>query len=72
MTGGHFNDNGQVGIGAWKADEAAKIIGAEVAGNNYANFERYWDAGGLKITPIDHPPGAQQLHPQQQGCRPLV
>ena len=49
VTGGHFNENGQVGIGAWKAD-GAKINGAEVAGNNYANFERFWDAGGLKIT----------------------
>ena len=51
VTGGHFNHNGQVGIGAWKAD-GAKIVGAEVAYNNYANFERFWDAGGLKITEL--------------------
>ncbi|WP_448208380.1 carbohydrate-binding domain-containing protein [Azospirillum sp. sgz302134] len=49
VTGGHYVDNGQVGIGAWKADNA-QIIGIESARNNYANFDDLWDAGGLKIT----------------------
>lgn len=49
VTGGHYNDNGQVGIGAWKAD-GAKVTGVEAARNNYAGFDTFWDAGGLKIT----------------------
>ena len=49
VTGGHYNDNGQVGIGAWKAD-GAKVVGVEAARNNYAGFDTFWDAGGLKIT----------------------
>lgn len=49
VTGGHYNDNGQVGIGAWKA-HGAEVVGVEAARNNYADFDRFWDAGGLKIT----------------------
>ena len=48
VEGGLVVDNGQLGIGAWKATNA-KIIGVEVADNNYAGFSTGWEAGGIKV-----------------------
>jgi Ca2+-binding RTX toxin-like protein len=48
VLGGRYIDNGELGIGAWHATNA-KIIGAEVAGNNYAGFSTGWEAGGIKV-----------------------
>jgi len=48
VLGGHYVNNGELGIGAWKATNA-QIIGAEVAHNNYAGFSTGWEAGGIKV-----------------------
>ncbi|HEX6143511.1 MAG TPA: right-handed parallel beta-helix repeat-containing protein, partial [Geminicoccaceae bacterium] len=47
VEGGHFNDNGQLGIGG-PGDDVV-IEGAELARNNYASHGRLWEAGGIKI-----------------------
>lgn len=48
VEGGRFVDNGQLGIGGPGQD--ILIEGAEIARNNYADYNRLWEAGGLKIT----------------------
>jgi hypothetical protein len=48
VQGGHIVDNGQIGIEGWQADRA-RIIGVEIASNNYAGYDMDWDAGGAKI-----------------------
>ena len=48
VRGGRFVDNGQLGIGGPGQDML--IEGAEIARNNYADYNRLWEAGGLKIT----------------------
>ncbi len=45
---GHYVDNGQIGINGWRAN-GATVIDAEIAGNNYAGYNREWEAGGLKL-----------------------
>jgi hypothetical protein len=45
---GHYSDNGQIGINGWHADEA-QIQDADIAGNNYAGYNRDWEAGGVKL-----------------------
>ena len=49
VQGGHFNQNGQIGINGWRADDT-QVLGAEMAGNNYAGYSTAWEAGGLKLT----------------------
>lgn len=48
VQGGAVVDNGQIGIGGWRAD-GASIINVEIARNNYANYDKLWDAGGVKF-----------------------
>jgi len=47
VQGGHFNDNGQIGIEGGQAN-GAQVLNAEIAYNNYAGYDFQWDAGGLK------------------------
>jgi hypothetical protein len=49
MQGGSASHNGQQGITGYKADNT-RIIGVEIAHNNYAGFEDSWQAGGIKVT----------------------
>jgi len=49
VQGGHYIDNGEAGILGYKANNA-KVIGAEIAGNNTAGNSMDWEAGGLKLT----------------------
>ncbi len=48
VQGGHFNHNGQIGINGWEANDT-QVLGAEIAGNNYAGYNTAWEAGGLKL-----------------------
>jgi hypothetical protein len=48
VEGGHFNDNGQLGIGG-PGDDAV-IVGTEIARNNYAKHNLWWEAGGIKVS----------------------
>lgn len=48
ILGGTYSHNGQVGIHA--IDTAGLLIdGVSAVGNNYAEFDPGWDAGGIKI-----------------------
>jgi hypothetical protein len=49
VQGGHYTDNGQIGI-AGAAANGAQVLGAEIARNNYAGYDIDWEAGGLKMT----------------------
>lgn len=48
VTGGSFSHNGQLGIGGW-GDAGSRIEGAEIAFNNYAGYDAFWEAGGTKF-----------------------
>ena len=48
VIGGAVVDNGQLGIGGSAAD-GSRIEAVEIARNNYANYDPYWEAGGIKI-----------------------
>jgi hypothetical protein len=49
VQGGRYIDNGQIGINGWRSDRA-KVLGAEIARNNYAGYDPDWEAGGMKIS----------------------
>lgn len=48
VEGGRFNDNGQLGIGGVGDD--AVIEDTEIARNNYAKHNLWWEAGGIKVS----------------------
>jgi parallel beta-helix repeat protein len=48
INGGYYINNGQTGINGYQAD-GATVSGAELAGNNWQNFDMDWEAGGLKF-----------------------
>jgi hypothetical protein len=48
VEGGRVYQNGQLGIGGGAA-HGAIIQGVEIFGNNYAGYDVYWEAGGVKI-----------------------
>jgi hypothetical protein len=48
VRGGRVYENGQLGIGGGSA-HGATINGVEISGNNYAGYDVYWEAGGVKI-----------------------
>ncbi len=48
VQGGHYIDNGQIGIIGYRADNS-QVLGAEIARNNYAGYDSDWEAGGLKL-----------------------
>ena len=56
VEGGSFSHNGQLGIGGDGRDGrdfGVSIVGAEIAGNNYAGFAPGWEAGGIKVLQLD-------------------
>lgn len=52
VEGGAFVWNGQLGIGGQGHDVVVKH--AEIAHNNYAGYDHWWEAGGMKITKSDN------------------
>jgi parallel beta-helix repeat protein len=48
VEGGSFSHNGQLGIRGWGGD-GSRIEGAEIAYNNYAGYDPWWEAGGAKF-----------------------
>ena len=48
IQGGHYIDNGQIGILGSRAN-GALVQGAEIARNNYAGYSIDWEAGGMKL-----------------------
>ncbi|MBV9247851.1 MAG: right-handed parallel beta-helix repeat-containing protein [Acetobacteraceae bacterium] len=48
VQGGHYIDNGQIGIAGWRADNS-QVLRAEIARNNYAGYNMDWEAGGMKL-----------------------
>ena len=52
VQGGAFVWNGQLGIGGQGHDVVVKH--AEIAHNNYAGYDHWWEAGGMKITKSDN------------------
>ena len=53
VQGGRFNQNGQIGINGWAANDT-QVLGAEMAANNYAGYSTEWEAGGLKLAGSSH------------------
>ncbi len=53
ILGGNFSDNGQLGIHAHDTS-GLYIDGIKAVGNNYAGFEHWWEAGGVKILTSDN------------------
>lgn len=53
IIGGNFSDNGQLGIHAHDTT-GLYIDGIVAKGNNYAGFEHWWEAGGVKILTSDN------------------
>ena len=49
VSGGAVIENGQLGIGGGGAN-GARIEGVDVARNNAAGYDPYWEAGGIKIS----------------------
>jgi hypothetical protein len=49
IAGGNYSDNGQEGISGYQCDGLV-VDNAEVARNNYAGFDRNWQAGGIKVS----------------------
>ena len=49
VSGGSFSNNGQEGIAGSQAN-GSTIENTTISGNNTANFNQQWEAGGLKIT----------------------
>ncbi len=52
VEGGAFVWNGQLGIGGRGHDVTVKH--AEIAHNNFAGYDHWWEAGGMKITKSDN------------------
>jgi parallel beta-helix repeat protein len=48
VTGGSFSYNGQIGI-AGSGGAASTIEGTEIAFNNYAGYDPFWEGGGTKF-----------------------
>jgi hypothetical protein len=48
---GRYSDNGQLGVrgGGPLGGHGASIDGAEIAGNNFAGYSPWWEAGGVKL-----------------------
>lgn len=53
IIGGNFSNNGQLGIHAHDTT-GLYIDGIVAKGNNYAGFEHWWEAGGVKILTSDN------------------
>lgn len=53
ILGGNFSNNGQLGIHAHDTS-GLYIDGIKAVGNNYAGFEHWWEAGGVKILTSDN------------------
>lgn len=53
IIGGNFSNNGQLGIHAHDTT-GLYIDGIKAVGNNYAGFEHWWEAGGVKILTSDN------------------
>src|SRR5208337_1542257 len=49
VSGGSYSDNGQIGIDGSFAN-GSTVKDATISGNNTANYDQGWDAGGLKVT----------------------
>ena len=52
VRGGSYSHNGQLGIGGGAHD--VTIENTEIGYNNYAGYQNWWEAGGLKITKSDN------------------
>ncbi len=52
LTGGSYSHNGQLGIGGGYGS-GIRIVGVEIAYNNYASFSVGWEAGGTKFVETD-------------------
>ena len=48
INGGQFDNNGQIGIDGFQADNA-QVNGAEIAGNNTSGYDIDYNSGGMKL-----------------------